>query len=325
MDTNFLNSIKYKKSFKESLYNRLVLAAEREIFDMVNHEIAGSYNLRYQIENLLIGETGEFGPKHIFEYNREENIHSREITFHTVLVNNEPFTLRFSKSDFEGREIRIWRSMVLKYEGVKKASRFNLADINVPIFNKGAIDDRVQVLREIVEDNDGKVKIYIVPNVGENGYQYARHALQSIIPSDSSSSDSGHIVIDLTKDGNGNYIDPQVEMRLRYVVALSLAYAPSWVSRKNTMDFMFIIKKHGDDIDYNYGAAICIFNRNKFYELDEIHSEAQDNPEYRQISLSTFEKNYDWHKLTKEWSQNDRYMLINHANIFKLYDFTCWW
>ena len=174
-------------------------------------------------------------PPQIFDYYREENVHTREITFHTVLVNGEPFTLRFSKSDFEGRDIKIWRSAIRHHETVK-SPKFKQQDIEFSTFNKGAITDRFQILKEMIQNNGNKVRIYLSANVGEMtrdgvtisyGYQYVYSTLKPILPPTTTPSEARHFVLDLSKDGNGNYIDPQAEMKLQYVVALSMSYAPS--------------------------------------------------------------------------------------------------
>jgi len=338
IDSMDFNSIKYKQSFKDSLYNRLVLATEREIFDMLNYRFTdGSYNIRFQIENLLTGINEEdlaTDTSKYFNYNKEENTHERDIIFHTVLVNGEPFILRFSKSDFEGKDIRIWRSAIRHHEG-SKVTDFRQADVDFSVFNKGAIDDKVQVLREIIEKNSGKVKIYLAPNVGEKlidgktlsyGYQYAYSTLKKILPPTTIASEARYIVIDLSKDSKGNYIDSLTKMKLQYVVALSMAYAPSQSNRKNTMDFMFIMKQYSEDITYEYEKAICIFDRNKFYKLNEIYSVRQSDRLYKQITLTGFEDSLIWKtKWENDWSKNNRYMLVNYEQIFNIYGFLPWW
>jgi len=325
-----------RQSFRDSLYNRIVLASEREIFDMLSYRFTdGSYNIRYQVENLLTGINEEelVQPSKIFEYYREENVHSREITFHTVLVNGEPFTLRFSKSDFEGKNIKIWRSAIRHHEAPNKI-KFKQTDVDLSTFNKGAVTDRTHILKELIQKNGKKVKIYLGANVGEvtrdgetfsTGYQYVYSTLKPILPPTTTPSEARHIVLDLSKDGNGNYIDPQAETKLQYVVALSMAYAPSTVHRKNTMDFMFVVKIYDDDITYRYEKAICVFDRNKFYKLDEIYSDKPPSKTYKQIILTAFESDLDWDALTEEWSKNSRYMLVNYEEFFNIYQFSSWW
>jgi hypothetical protein len=111
-------------------------------------------------------------------------------------------------------------------------------------------------------------------------------------------------------------------MKLKYVVALSMTYAPSQSSRKNTMDFMFIMKKNTNSVKFSSDKAICIFDRNKFYGLDEIYSEGKFSKHYRQVKIKSFERNLDWGSLSKDWSS--RFMLVNYEQIFKIYGITSW-
>jgi len=157
------------------------------------------------------------------------------------------------------------------------------------------------------------------------GYQYVYSTLKPILPPATTPSEARHIVLDLSKDGNGKYIDPQAEMKLRYVIALSMAYVPSQALRKNTMDFMFIVKKYDEAITYKYEKAICVFDRNKFYKLGEIYSDRSPGKNYKQITLTAFESDLDWDTLTEEWSKNSRYMLVNYEQFFKIYNYRAWW
>ncbi|KKL44909.1 hypothetical protein LCGC14_2360990, partial [marine sediment metagenome] len=46
---------------------------------------------------------------------------------------------------------------------------------------------------------------------------------------------------------------------------------------------------------------------------------------YKQIKLTEFENDLDWDTLTKDWSKNNRYMLVNYEQIFNIYGFRAWW
>lgn len=104
-----------------------------------------------------------------------------------------------------------------------------------------------------------------------------------------------------------------------------MAYAPSHGTRKNTMDLIFIVKLYDEDITYSYEKAICVFDRNKFYKVDEIYSIKQSDKHYKQVNLAEFEKDLDWYTLTRKWSKNDKYMLISYKEIFNIYGFKPWW
>jgi hypothetical protein len=343
-DSMNLPTIRFKKEFKESLRNRLILAAEREIFDMLRYMSKdGSYNLRMQIENLLIGvhrEDLSTDTDKYYKYNKDSNIGEREIVFNTVLVNGKPFTLSFSKNDFNGADIRIWRSAIRHHES-NNVIKFRQGDIDYKSFNKGAIDDKVEILTQLIDSNGGKVKIYLAPNVGEKhiinedtgeitsvipyGYQYAYSTFKEILPLALIGGEARHIVIDLAKTQSGKYIDSLTQMKLEFVAALTLSYAPSQSNRKNTMDFLFIMKKYNEDITYEYEKVICAFDRSKFYDLGEIYSPPTNDRLYKQIKITSFQKDLNWEKLSRVWNANKRYMLANYEQIYSIYGFSKWW
>jgi hypothetical protein len=340
----FIDFINLPAIQEKSLRNRLVLAAEREIFDMLNYMSKdGSYNLRMQIENLLIGVNRDdlaTDTDRYYRYDRGANVQERKIVFNTVLVDGQPFTLRFSKSDFDGTDIRIWRSAIRHHES-NNVIKFRQEDINYKYFNKGAIDDKIEILKQLIDSNGGKVKIYLAANVGEKhiidsetgeitsvipyGYQYAYNTLKSILPPASIGEEARHIVIDLAKTQNGKYIDALAEMKLEFVAAVTLSYAPSQTLRKNTMDFLFVMKEYDEDITYKYEKVICMFDRNKFYDLGEIYSTPSNDKLYKQITITTFENDLNWEKLTTVWGRNSRYMLVNYEQIYSIYGFSKWW
>jgi len=97
---------------KNDLYNRLLMTAQKEIFDYGDHTIGilgeHYYNIRFQTENLIIGWDKS---THEFSFGRSKNKLQRRIIFWQVFdpITGFPFDLPLQKTDFDGQDIFIWR------------------------------------------------------------------------------------------------------------------------------------------------------------------------------------------------------------------------
>ena len=192
--------------------------------------------------------------------------------------------------------------------------------------------ERLKYLRQIIKDNDGKAKIYIAANVGEKvhetgikrfGYQYVFNSFKTILPPDTNGNDARHFTIDLTSESNAE--KEANNIKLKYIIALSMTYIPANYPRKNTMDFLFIVKPDKNGVNYATDYAICVFDRYKFYEVDEIYSSSEKIANFKQINLKQFIKFYNWEKLSDDYSKNNRFWITYYREIFSIYGFKAWW
>ena len=324
-------------SFQKSLINRAILAAKVEVFNIDKFTLRdGSPNLRYQIENLLLGiETQESSDRY-FTYNREENIHERKIIFNTVIVNGEPLSIQLSKDKFADKEIFFWRSGPTHQDSNDGTSiDFKKSDIPYQVLNQGAILNRVEVLRKIIKEAGGKVKIYVAPNLCEKtikgnlkqiGYQYAYDVFTRLIPPSIDGNDARHFTIDLTSESRAE--KDTNNMKLKYIVALSMTYEPSQSARKDIQDYLFIVKSYEINkmkVTYETDSAICIFDSYRFYKLEEIFSAQEGIQKYRPIKLNNFVNDLDWEDLTKKWVGNTDFWILNKNELLTKYGFKIWW
>lgn len=250
---------KEKISFGKAmrLYNELLLAAQKEIYQMSDYRTrGGNNNIRRQVELFL-----------------EQDKAISKIIFHTVELNGESIKVPIKKSDFVGKRIKVYRLI----KGVSQS------DLDFYGYSRRSIKYRAKILYNLISVQGGKARIYPTVNLGPDyGYQYIRVTSSSItypiFPREHSPDDIS-IDIDLN--------DPNVMRKLEYIVASSLIYTsgagPSGVS--SLRDFLFLVKPIGEQGNPMEDKLICGFNfRNLFLSK---HIFSSDNP-YQTKDETTF-------------------------------------
>ena len=288
---NYVNNLKFDdddlsseviSERREAIRDSLKITVEKEIFSVTDMtiKVGGQKkpNLRWQIENLLIGYTGLDQSGELLGFNRLENSYSRPITFYSVEVDGRPVQFILSKDDFAGIDLKIWREFKFKHHQII------VSDVNFKKINSKAIQDRVAEIERIIIDNGGKVRIYPIANFGDKyGFQYIKSkGFDSFLPpspilsTHSKNKDAKHFVVDF------NTNEDFARSVLEYIVALSMSYEK--ISRAS---FMFVISLN--DVDkaspakaiWDYNNMICAFDRFKLYRTFNFYSKS--NPNYHII------------------------------------------
>lgn len=267
-------------------------------------------NLRYQIESLLIGSkfTGE-------------------ITFHQVEVNGQPFTLRLNKNDFNGRDIGIWR--IFRKTG---GSRYAVSDFDSLSYNQGLIGEKAQNLKKQIISavgKDGKVNIYILYRPNQvDGYKFIlrNDILTNIVPTQraeipgTNKKDARRFDIDLQDD--------DIQFKLEHIVKVASSYMDTSPHRPYPRDFLFLILKNdlGGKAAYEYDKMIGAFDRNRFYNPDEIPSSGSGSQfNYMPVKITSFEKGIAFDSsLIRQWTKLNNLLTVSTARNFPS-GYRIWW
>jgi hypothetical protein len=275
-----------KTEEKEAIFSELVISASEAIFSKGFRVGAAKgeetrYNLRFQIERLLIG------------HEDQGNLFERTITFHKVKIDGEVFKMKMNKEDFLGADLRIWRTT---------PKDFDLSAYQRMI-NKRGIDLKVKTLRDIIKQNGNKVKIFTGLNINnEFGVQYilpsSTGAQFSYLPrTDTDDISPSYFEIDF--DTNPNFAEKQ----LRFIVSL-LTQMSGEIN-----NFFFVMKPISSTIGSK--EMICAFDFRKLFKIDEIHSpktyvtsneaSVKYNYKYKRIELSSDVGSFDFSKANNLW------------------------
>lgn len=298
---------------RTALLNSLLMAAESGIFSLQFND------LRTEIENLIIGELDRNeGGDH---YGRSGNKYCKVIIFDKILYESEPVEIALNKDDFNGKDIIIWR--IFKHGEEYMSSLFNFYEQN-----KEVIKRKSSILKEIIKDNGGKVRIYVAENHGpDKGYHFLagndkvayippRQALEA--PYQKFTSDANRFDLDST--------DPYIDEKIEYIIAFSLCY-----EKKYQRDYMFFmtqdeIKVDGKDVPiWFYDSFICAFDRHRFYKPSEIYSSGTVD-HYKPLAFSKLEKDTILKQdHIDEWERFDRFIPIYYTRILGARPFLRWW
>jgi len=309
-----LGTLGLSKAEQIDLYNRLLIAAEREILDYTRNHLTYKgkelNNLRFQIEDLIIGRK-----------------FSKKIAFHQVEFKGALFKLDLDKDVFSGKDIKIWRSFKSGEEG-----RYSFLDFDVQGYNYAIIKDKTQILRKTIESavgKDGRVRIYPLcrPNQIE-GYHFiiSTDNFKNLIPTErlelpnTNKKDARFFDIDLQ--------DTDIQIKLEHIVKLSLSYISSNKYANFPRDFLFIITKDdlGGKAVYEYDKMIGAFDRNRFYNPDEIHSTGQGIAgRYRPGTITNFEYQIKIDiDLIEQWVRANNFLTLATKYNFPD-DYETWW
>ncbi len=268
---------------------------EKEIFEFVDYMVGSdyerSYNIRFQVENLLIGWNGYDSN---YGYNENENIFQREIKFWQVEdpILGGPFVLPLNKDHFSGKNIKIWRDFSFGIDFSVSHSDFDPVS-----YNMRAIKDKAAVIMKIIKDNygdHGKVRIYPLyrPNP-DIGYQHLLRTdiYSSIIP------DSKPIIPNNVKKDARRFdidlSDSSVQQKLEHIARLALGFIEPNAKSPFTKDFLFImtVENFGDIPIYEYNKMVCAFDRHRFYNPEEILSSGSGLiGKYKPLKITEFEE-----------------------------------
>lgn len=237
------------------------------------------------------------------------------------------FKLDLDKDVFSGKDIKIWRFIKSGKEG-----RYSFLDFDVQGYNYAIIKDKAQILRKTIESavgKDGKVRIYPLyrPNQIE-GYHFiiSPDNFKNLIPTErlelpnTNKKDARCFVVDLQ--------DTNIQIKLEHIVKLSLSYISSNKYANFPRDFLFVITKDdlGGKAVYEYDKMIGAFDRNRFYNPDEIHSTGQ-GIEWRSkpVRITNFENGIKINSdLIKQWVRANRFLTLPTKYNFPG-DYETWW
>jgi len=338
---NAVDNLELSTEEREYLYNKLSIAAERELLDYTGHRINYGghrfFNVRYQIENLLIGYSGSAAES--LEYNLEGNSFEDDIIFHQVVFDKdvwyknsflkafekgESFSLSFDKDDFSGRNIQIWRD--LKYGG----QSYRFSDVDFEQYNRGIILEKTQILRESLQDifgKDGECRIYplFYQGSGEGYHSLLRtNRYQSLVPTQRASVPNTN-----KKDARRFDIvlsDPFLQQKLEHIIKLSGSYLTPGSQTADTKDFIFIITKNINVPIYEYNKIVGAFDRNKFYSPGEILSLGEGNSDHRPVPITAFEDDMQiGQEFIDKWEKfRNKFLVVPTTSMFST-DYTPWW
>ena len=303
-DSNRFEDKKPKE--KEAIFTQLVISASEDIFSK-GYRIGSAggedtkYNLRFQIERLLMG------------HNDQGNLFERIIIFHKVKIDDKIFKMQMDKDDFLGANIRIWRAT---------PKDFDLSSYQ-QIINKQGIDLKVKILREIIKQNGNKVKIFTGLNINnEFGVQYILPAQEgdqfSYLPR-TYTDDISPSYFEIDFDTNPNFAESQ----LRFIASLLTKMSGS------INNFFFVMKPFSSTVDSQ--EMICAFDFRKLFKIDEIHSpktyvlssesSKKYNYEYKRIVLSSDVGSFDFSKVNNLWKVYAYFLpVIARQNFLDIYD-----
>jgi hypothetical protein len=303
-----LGTLGLEKEEQIELYNRLLIAAEKEILDYneeyISHGNFRLFNLRFQIENLLIGR------KFI-----------EKITFHQVEFKGKSFELDLGKDIFSGKDIKIFRSF-----------SYNYLDFDFQGHNYGIIKEKTQILKKTIESavgKDGRVRIYPLYKPSQvEGYHFLLSPtfFKDLIPTE-------RLQIPDTKKKDARFFDVDlqdidIQIKLEHIVKLSLSYIDSTKDASFPRDFLFVITKDdlGGKAVYDYDKMIGAFDRNRFYNPNEIYSIDQGvRGKYEPFKISNFESGIKIDPdLIEQWVKANKFLtLATKYNFPKNY--ITWW
>ncbi|TKJ21364.1 MAG: hypothetical protein CEE43_09475 [Promethearchaeota archaeon Loki_b32] len=312
---------------KVDLYNRLLISAEKEIFDYGDHTVLlqGNHfhNIRFQTENLIIGWS-EF--TYDFSFGSQYNVLQREIIFWQVNdpITGDPFTLPIEKTYFDGKDIFIWRGMKFGKDTISKK------DFNSNQYNQGSVEERADILRNVIEDNfgvDGSVRIYPLyrPNP-DLGYHFLLRTdfASNYIPNFRQPLTSG---LSDARRFDINLNDPDVQYKLEHIARLSPSFVePGYYAFAKDFLFIMTLNDIGDIPIYQYDKMVCAFDRNKFYSPEEIPSFGDGvSNRYKPVKITNTEDGVAISRqLIKLWTKERNYIPISTEYAFPD-GYHVWW
>jgi len=122
--------------------------------------------------------------------------------------------------------------------------------------------------------------------------------------------------------------DTDIQIKLEHIIRLAHSYIDSANQANFPRDFLFIITK--DDLDgkavYEYDKMIGAFDRNRFYNPDEIHSIGQDiTGRYKPVMITNFESGFEISSdLIKQWVKANKFLTLPTKYNFPS-DYETWW
>lgn len=122
--------------------------------------------------------------------------------------------------------------------------------------------------------------------------------------------------------------DTDIQIKLEHIVKLSHSYIDSTSSANFPRDFLFVITKDdlGGKAVYEYDKMIGAFDRNRFYNPDEIYSIGQGiDAQYKPVRMTNFENGIKIDPvLIKQWIRTYKFLtLATKYNFPKNYE--TWW
>ncbi|MFW9970446.1 MAG: hypothetical protein ACFFDF_09615 [Candidatus Odinarchaeota archaeon] len=313
-----------------ALYEQALIQAKYDIF-RTSIESHGTFSIRYQVENLLIGYQYSHS-----RYVYSENCYQRGIVFHNLKVQKvdrfgkvildqngnpimEPLIVFLNKDDFKGKNIQIFRKASKKYD------LYNTLEQN---FHTSTLDRLYTVVQMILENN-GKARFFTAINRGSQyGHQYI-----NIVPGQTFQHLRSYYDINLDLDENGR-INPteanQKELeKIEFLIALSGSYIMYSGNVKSSI--LLIMKEQGASISDN---SICGINHNNIFRIRNIYSQygAPDGDGYilQQIygSLSTTgnyyigpNNNIDPNNI---WNRFSNFQPVSQTTFLNYYDPAIW-
>jgi hypothetical protein len=308
-----VDSLGLKKDERIDLYNKLLISAEREIlnyhYEQIRYKGHPQNNLRFQIEDLLIGD----------KYNKK-------IEFFHVEFKHQTFKIWLDKDDFIGKDIKIWRSFTKGREDY-----YEFQDFNFQGYNYGIVEEMTQILKEAIESavgENGKVKIYPLYRPNQiDGYQFLldKDMWEKLVPTErqeilgTNKKDARCFDIDLQ--------DSDIQNKLEHIVKLSMSFIIPSPTSPYSKDFLFIIAK--DDLDgkaiYEHDKMIGAFDRNRFYDPDEIFSSGIGSVHHKLVKIDSFESGIKIDSdLIKQWVRARRFLVIPAKYMFPK-SYKTWW
>jgi len=308
-----LETLGLKKKEQIELYNRLLIAAEKEILDYtsetISHDNEVLPNLRYQIEDLIIGRK-----------------FSKKITFHQVENEGESFELELNKDIFSGKDIKIWRILRRGYD----LGRYGYTDFDAQQYNYAITKERAQILKRAIESavgEDGKVRIYPTTMIDQNeGYHFLirTESFENLIPTErlqlpnTNKKDARFFDIDLQ--------DVNIQVKLEHIIKLTQSYVDSRGNINFPRGFLFIITK--DDLDgktvWDYDKMIGAFDANKFYNPSDIHS-VGSYTYFKPVRITGFENEFKISSdFIKAWVRSNMFLRLPTTYNFPK-NYKPWW
>ena len=173
--------------------------------------------------------------------------------------------------------------------------------------NKRAIEDRKQILKEIIERNGGEVSIDVAVNLRSKGYLYiAGDIYKELLPYPSGDhKEIRHFEINFNTD-------PDADAKLEYLIAVSMTYIRPHYSNPNAMGFLFLVNNINDP-----KKCIIAFNGDQLLTSNELYISGEEHRNYDQIIVSN-----DGSILTSDflrWSQSAKYLILSEKTFRDIY------
>lgn len=121
--------------------------------------------------------------------------------------------------------------------------------------------------------------------------------------------------------------DSDIQNKLEHIVKLSMSFIMPKPASPYSKDFLFVIAK--DDLGgkpiYEYNEMIGAFDRNRFYDPDEIFSSGIGSDSFKPVEITGFESEIEIDPdLISQWVRARRLLLIPAKYVFPE-SYVTWW